>query len=33
MAKDVTPAPYNQPPYPPEGDVDSDRCTVTGVAP
>ena len=32
-AEDVTPAPFNQPPYPPEGDTDSDGCTVTGVAP
>jgi len=28
-AVDVTPAPYNQPPYPPAGDWDSDSCTVT----
>ena len=33
MAEDVTPPPYNQPPYPPEGDSDSDSCVVTGVAP
>ncbi len=30
---DVTPPPYNQPPYPPSGDRDSDGCTVIGVAP
>jgi hypothetical protein len=33
VAEDVTPAPYNQPPYPPSGDSDSDACTVTGIAP
>lgn len=33
VAEDVTPAPYNQPPYPPAGDMDTDSCTVTGVAP
>jgi len=32
-AADVTPAPYNQPPYPPSGDTDEAGCTVTGVAP
>jgi len=32
-AADVTPAPYNQPPYAAAGDTDSDVCTVTGVAP
>jgi len=31
--EDVTPAPYNQPPYPPSGDTDLELCTVTGVAP
>jgi len=31
--EDVTPAPYNQPPYPPSGDTDISECTVTGVAP
>jgi beta propeller repeat protein len=30
---DVTPAPFNQPPYPQAGDTDTDSCTVTGVAP
>jgi beta propeller repeat protein len=33
IVTDVTPAPYNQPPYPPAGDTDTDSCTVTGVAP
>ena len=32
-ARDVTPAPYNQPPYPPAGDTDSDACSVTAVLP
>jgi hypothetical protein len=27
---DVTPAPYNLPPYPPAGDTDTAGCTVTG---
>ena len=31
--EDVTPAPYNQPPYPPSGGIDTDACTVTGIAP
>jgi len=31
--EDVTPAPYNQPPYPPAGDTATDACTVTGIAP
>jgi hypothetical protein len=31
--EDVTPAPYNQPPYPPSGDTDTATCTVTGIAP
>ncbi len=30
---DVTPAPYNQPPYAPSGDTDSDSATVTAMAP
>lgn len=30
---DVTPSPYNQPPYPPAGDTDVAWCSVTGVAP
>jgi hypothetical protein len=33
VARDVTPAPYNQPPYPPSGDVETSSCTVTGRAP
>ena len=33
VAEDVTPAPYNQPPYPPAGDTDTAACTVTGVEP
>jgi len=33
FAEDVTPAPYNQLPYPPSGDTDSDDCTVVGVMP
>jgi len=30
---DVTPAPYNQPPYPPAGDFASHSCTITGMMP
>jgi len=33
VADDVTPAPFNQPPYPPAGDTCTDSCTVVGVAP
>ncbi len=33
VAQDVTPAPFNQPPYPAAGDTASDACTVTGKAP
>jgi hypothetical protein len=33
VSEDVTPAPYNQPPYAPSGDTDTATCTVTGVAP
>ncbi len=33
VAVDVTPTPYNQPPYSPAGDVASDLCTVTASAP
>ena len=33
MAEDVTPSPYNQPPYAPAADTDFDICAVTGVAP
>lgn len=32
-AWDITPAPYNQPPYPADGDSDSDTSVVTGIAP
>ncbi len=32
-AEDVTPSPYNLPPYPPAGDTDAVSCTITGVAP
>lgn len=31
VAEDVTPAPYNQPPYPPAGNTDTDTCTVIGL--
>ena len=33
FAEDVTPAPYNQPPYPASGDTATDVCTVTASAP
>jgi len=33
IAEDVTPAPYNQPPYTSAGDSASAFCTVTGIAP
>jgi len=33
IAADVTPAPYNQPPYPAAGDTDTEVCTITAVAP
>ena len=33
VAEDVTPAPYNQPPYPPSGDTDKDTCLVRAIAP
>jgi hypothetical protein len=33
VAEDVTPAPYNQPPYPPAGDTCTDTATVTAAAP
>jgi formylglycine-generating enzyme required for sulfatase activity len=33
IAADVTPAPYNQPPYPASGDTDTAVCSVTGIAP
>jgi len=32
-ARDVTPAPYNQPPYTPSGDTARNGCTVTGSTP
>jgi hypothetical protein len=32
-AEDVTPAPYNQPPYMPSGTTDIDSCGVSGVVP
>jgi hypothetical protein len=32
FAADVTPAPWNQPPYPPAGDTNTGNCTVTGSA-
>jgi hypothetical protein len=31
--EDVTPPPYNQPPYPASGDTASDGCTIYAVAP
>jgi len=33
VAEDVTPAPWNQPPYPPAGQTAASHCTVTGTAP
>ncbi len=33
VVEDVTPSPYNQPPYPPAGDTETATCTVTGIAP
>jgi hypothetical protein len=33
VTEDVSPVPFNQPPYPPSGDTDMAACTVTGVAP
>jgi len=27
-AEDITPPPYNQPPYPPAGDLSADECTI-----
>ncbi len=33
VAEDVTPAPFNQPPYSAAGDTDNAACTVTGLAP
>ncbi|MFH1509512.1 MAG: FG-GAP repeat protein [bacterium] len=31
FGEDITPSPYNQPPYPPSGDTDTDACIVMGV--
>ncbi len=31
--EDVTPSPFNQPPYPPAGDTGSASCVVEGIAP
>ena len=31
--EDVTPVPYNQPPFAPSGDTDADACTVVASAP
>jgi hypothetical protein len=33
LATDVTPSPYNQPPYLPAGDTDTSVITVTGMSP
>ncbi len=33
VVEDVTPPPYNQPPYPPAGDTVSAGCAVVGMAP
>lgn len=33
LVADVTPPPWNQPPYPPSGDTGLDHCTVTAAAP
>ncbi len=33
VAEDITPAPYNQPPYPPSGDTATDGAMVTGFVP
>ncbi len=33
MSRDVTPAPYNQPPHAPSGSTNFDQCTVIGIAP
>ncbi len=32
-AEDITPAPYNQPPYKPSGDAVTDSCTIIGRSP
>jgi len=33
IVADVTPAPYNLPPYPPAGSIATDSCTIEGVNP
>lgn len=33
FVEDVTPSPWNQPPFPPSGGADTITCTVTGIAP
>jgi subtilisin family serine protease len=33
FAEDVTPAPYNLPPYPPAGHEDADGCVITAASP
>jgi hypothetical protein len=33
IGEDVTPAPYNQPPFAPSGDTDTDACTVIATSP
>jgi len=33
VAEDVTPPPFNQPPYPASGDTAADICSVEGIAP
>jgi hypothetical protein len=33
VVEDVTPPPYNQPPYPAAGDTAEANCTVMGIAP
>ncbi len=33
LGADVTPAPYNQPPFVPAGDTDTDTCTITATSP
>lgn len=31
--EDITPAPFNQPPFAPSGDVAADTCVVVGLTP
>jgi len=33
LAEDVTPAPFNQPPYPASGDTANDACVIVAIAP